>query len=93
MQSKRKLSYSELFGMWEPFDESSARTAGQNLRAQAGLSAWSFSDGPIPREDTGVYANSMYVYTGQPFIVWKWNHPLTSPEGTHFPNQDPPEQA
>lgn len=93
MQSKRKLSYAELFGMWEPFDESSARAAGQNLRAQAGLPAWLFSDGAIPREDVNNYANSMYVNTGQPFIVWKWNHPLTSPEGTHFPNQDEPQPA
>lgn len=91
LQSKETFSFEDLYCLWKPFDEANAKTRLNSLRQSAGLSAWAFSDGQIPRSDDYLYRHQARVTKYPDYIVWKFSHPLLKEPGYHFANQDPPQ--
>lgn len=62
MQSKRQLSFDELNCLWPSYNYTAAQTAINDMRSQAGLSAWQFTDEDIPRSETSQYSHNCTVY-------------------------------
>lgn len=92
MRSTRTWSFDELFTLWKPFSLSQIPSAVNNARQLAGLSAWAFPPGgTFPGNEYSDWpAHSFSVYFEQPFVVWRFSHPLLEDRDHHFPNQDPP---